>query len=501
MSLSCVAWIPTEPLQVDQTWLRESCAGAPWAEALESVVVEPLAANGGGLTGATISKLRCTYDPPGAGPETLILKLSDEESMREFKANGGPLGGGRSGRNRPYSRGAYISRMTNWSFGLTEHDMSLNEALFYGQWREQLVGQGCRAPEIHAVCVSMPGLPTAGEEGEGEGGFMPRNTPAVLLARRRHPNFVPFVLADRATGLRVAVVMEDLLADPEATIAYPQFGLTAAIADPNAPRVELPEARLLAVMRAMGRLHAQGWGVVENGAEVPYSPWCNHMVFGLHPVFKNDRLPIKKRFGDPRAFRRVLSLMAEWGEGLGDNTAVYRDPRVPEMLSALHATFSGWEHTLCDRKSTTLIHGDMHLGNMVFDAADTDAEPVLLDWQFFGAGDPALDLAYFFLMSLAPDPPLEARLLSAYIDSLHAAGVSDKLLDLEGLTERVDALMIEAVVHFTSIRVFGEGTGDRTYELGNMMRKLESGTDSEQDATTVRRHDTVPPRLHSPIHT
>ena len=84
---------------------------------------------------------------------------------------------------------------------------------------------------------------------------------------------------------------------------------------------------------------------------------------------------------------------------------------------------------------------------------------------------------------------------------MHAAGVSDKLLDLEGLTERVDALMIEAVVHFTSIRVFGEGTGDKTYELGNMMRKLESGTDSEQDATTVRRHDTVPPRLHSPIHT
>ena len=25
--------------------------------------------------------------------------------------------------------------------------------------------------------------------------------------------------------------------------------------------------------------------------------------------------------------------------------------------------------------------------NMVFDATDADAEPVLLDWQFFGAGD------------------------------------------------------------------------------------------------------------------
>ena len=56
----------------------------------------------------------------------------------------------------------------------------------------------------------------------------------------------------------------------------------------------------------------------------------------------------------------------------------------------------------------------------------SDREPILLDWQFFGSGGPAIDIAYFFLMSLAPDPLLEERLIRCYIDALHAAGVPGK---------------------------------------------------------------------------
>jgi hypothetical protein len=57
----------------------------------------------------------------------------------------------------------------------------------------------------------------------------------------------------------------------------------------------------------------------------------------------------------------------------------------------------------------------------------SDREPILLDWQFFGSGGPAIDIAYFFLMSLAPDPLLEERLIRCYIDALHAAGVPGKI--------------------------------------------------------------------------
>ena len=144
MALACVESIPSDPLHVDTEFVRRHCKKSKWAAALSSVEVRPLAANGGGLTGATISKLHCTYDPPGAGPATLILKLSDETAMREYKASGqGALGGsGRSGTNKPFSRGALLERHMSWGFGLTEHDMSLNEAIFYGQWRSQLVAGG-----------------------------------------------------------------------------------------------------------------------------------------------------------------------------------------------------------------------------------------------------------------------------------------------------------------------------------------------------------------------
>ena len=103
MALACVGAIPSDPLGVDIDFVRRHCK-AEWASALTSVTVKPLDANGGGLTGATISKLHCSYDPPGAGPATLILKLSDETAMREYKASGqGALGGaGRTYRRHPF---------------------------------------------------------------------------------------------------------------------------------------------------------------------------------------------------------------------------------------------------------------------------------------------------------------------------------------------------------------------------------------------------------------
>jgi len=83
-------------------------------------------------------------------------------------------------------------------------------------------------------------------------------------------------------------------------------------------------------------------------------------------------------------------------------------------------------------------------------------------------------------MSLAPDPELEERLLHAYCDAAHAAGIPESELTFEGLQDRVDALMIEVVVHFTTVRVFGEAAKDESYELSAMMRKMQ-GNPNEQD--------------------
>ena len=54
------------------------------------MVVEPLGGNGGGLTGASIARLRCTYHAGGpAGPASMILKLSDSDTMHESKKETG----------------------------------------------------------------------------------------------------------------------------------------------------------------------------------------------------------------------------------------------------------------------------------------------------------------------------------------------------------------------------------------------------------------------------
>jgi len=99
------------------------------------------------------------------------------------------------------------------------------------------------------------------------------------------------------------------------------------------------------------------------------------MVFGLHPTYAKWT---KYLFGKEKAFARLVQIMGEWGEGL--DVEIYRAPEVPQMLSSLHATYESWEGTLCQREASTLIHGDMHLGNMVFDAKDENLEPILLDW-------------------------------------------------------------------------------------------------------------------------
>lgn len=83
----------------------------------------------------------------------------------------------------------------------------------------------------------------------------------------------------------------------------------------------------------------------------------------------------------------------------------------------------------------TLIHGDLHLDNVVFDVADGRA-CVVLDWQSVCVGPPALDLARFVIGSLSVSDRRshEAALLARYVEELrradvHNYGVSELLRD------------------------------------------------------------------------
>lgn len=76
----------------------------------------------------------------------------------------------------------------------------------------------------------------------------------------------------------------------------------------------------------------QGWGLPSKSHQ-PFSPWANHMVFGLHPIYRR----VKANFGEPKTFKRVLRIMKEWGHGL--DVPIYNAPELPRMLEALHTTF------------------------------------------------------------------------------------------------------------------------------------------------------------------
>jgi hypothetical protein len=73
----------------------------------------------------------------------------------------------------------------------------------------------------------------------------------------------------------------------------------------------------------------------------------------------------------------------------------------------------------------TLIHGDLHLDNLIFDTSDRTV--VILDWQIASVGPPASDIALLIYTSLGVESRRdgEADLLDRYATLLSEHGVSD----------------------------------------------------------------------------
>jgi aminoglycoside phosphotransferase (APT) family kinase protein len=93
------------------------------------------------------------------------------------------------------------------------------------------------------------------------------------------------------------------------------------------------------------------------------------------------------------------------------------------MLTALNASFATWadEAARTARLAAhTIVHGDFHGGNHLFTPHDACC---VVDFQFFGTGRVADELAYFFMLSFDPAPEAEEELLYCYHRALVEAGV------------------------------------------------------------------------------
>ena len=118
----------------------------------------------------------------------------------------------------------------------------------------------------------------------------------------------------------------------------------------------------------------------------------------------------------------------EWARGALPSVAPFlaRDLPIPPRVRALLAGLAAADLVAHLRRLAepprTLIHGDVHLDNVLFDG-DT---PIVIDWPGHRRGSPAIDLARLLVEGLTVQqrPALQPEVLDAWAAALEAQGVT-----------------------------------------------------------------------------
>ena len=119
------------------------------------------------------------------------------------------------------------------------------------------------------------------------------------------------------------------------------------------------------------------------------------------------------------ATSRLMRLVLD--ENAGSLSAAYT--AIGELYVEHHAWFDEMWHA----GPQTLIHGDLHIGNVYLDAGRVG----FLDWGLSRASTPLRDVSYFLTMSVDIEERRgnERELLQGYLDALRAAGGFDISID------------------------------------------------------------------------
>lgn len=151
------------------------------------------------------------------------------------------------------------------------------------------------------------------------------------------------------------------------------------------------------VLSAFARLHVRYWNSPRFTSDLA---WVEPP--GMHPM-------------GPKLVKRGLDRFAD------EMPAVFRE------LGELYVEQAPAVHALWNRGVPTLVHGDIHDGNLFYDPRYAGTgEPGLLDWAILGRTSCMRDVAYFLAGTPTPEDRKEhqAALLDYYLGELCMAGIS-----------------------------------------------------------------------------
>eukprot|EP00755_Sulcionema_specki_P031252 Sspe_Gene.96260::Locus_68852_Transcript_1_1_Confidence_1.000_Length_1389::g.96260::m.96260 len=221
---------------------------------------------------------------------------------------------------------------------------------------------------------------------------VPTRTPHVYrstLQDSPDPNVICGVLCNPRPAAVHTLVMEDL----SGATSYP-------------PLTVCPLKHAVATLRNVATLHSATHPFDSSlGAKK-----CDNYIatFGLRG---SSLWRFKAGFGESAVMSTLIEL---WGaDGVAPKLRGLRTAILdPDMCMAVRRAQRGWDELvkqLGDPTPDCVVHGDCHHWNNVF----VKDEAVLLDWQFFGEGRAAWDVAYF-LNSSVDDLEQDRVLLEAY---------------------------------------------------------------------------------------
>lgn len=351
--------------------------------------------DGGGISGSQIVRLRLTYDG-GTGPAQLIAKFGNWQDKHQMPP--WPL----------------KTRLLQVVGHMRLEEQFRNEVTFFQHIRPHL--RGILLPEIYYVA----------------------------MAETRSVSAWSYVVFDRRTPLRFCVLMEDL------AVAHFTAGK---------PGESLSCARMAQALVNIAQLHAFGWQQPHLWAHLQLqpTPWLTFLRADEGPQRTH-----RDKFVQHNFIPTFLKLWAHYPRqsAPAHGFALLRQPEIVGMLTALNASFATWaaEATKTARRAPqTIVHGDCHGWNHLFNPRD---ECRVVDFQFVGTGRVADELAYCFMMSFDPEPEAEEHLLYRYHHALVAAGVH--------------AYPYEQLVHEYRVSVL-------TLLLGSLVRAVKFLTPSDYD--------------------